>query len=289
MRQLLTILLNKKEVYKGNIKELDKLLNKLDSFTHAPTTDKHAARMQVFADNLELTSFINQELKEYYISNNDFKNDEYGYSDYDIITSWYLFTLLVLSPKVESTVEYIIKNMIATQNYNLYIIRRIFHLCSNPVYENQMLEVEAYFQNLHDTTSIYKWLNELKVIPPTHYNWEFNCQLTSDKEENIDNVFNNLQLTIKGFEPLGDGESFEIEITNRQNIKGRWNDFSTQDYFYYNDQKILLKRIPNVLALKEFISELEEIFQIKFNRKFEYSYFSKGFKKKENIQKWLLQ
>ncbi|WP_010253312.1 hypothetical protein [Myroides injenensis] len=289
MRQLLTILQDKKEYYKGNSKELEKLLNKLESFSHAPTTDKHAARMQIFADSPELTSFINQELKDYYTSNNDFKKDEYGYSDYDIITSWYLFTLLVLSPKVESTVTYIIRNMIASQNYNLYIIRRIFHLCSNPVYEKQMIEVEEYFQNLHNKTAIYKWLNELKVIPPTHYNWEFNCQIATDNEKVTDSIFNNLQLTIKGFEPLGDGESFELEITNRQNIKGRWNDFSSQDYFYYDDQKIQLRKIPNVLSLKEFISELEEIFQIKFNKKLEYSYFSKGFKKKENIQKWLLE
>lgn len=39
----------------------------------------------------------------------------------------------------------------------------------------------------------------------------------------------------------------------------------------------------------DFIMELEEIYKFNLERKFAFSYFTKGFKKKENIQKWLLE
>jgi len=47
MGQLLEYLFEKKDDFKGNPKELDKLIKKIESCSHAPTTDKHAQRMNL--------------------------------------------------------------------------------------------------------------------------------------------------------------------------------------------------------------------------------------------------
>ncbi|MGV3612782.1 MAG: hypothetical protein ACO1N0_17610 [Fluviicola sp.] len=290
MGQLLDYLSDKKKNFKGNPKDLDKFTKKVATFIHAPTTDKHTKRMLPFAENSELISFVNQQLKDYFIHSNEFKEDENGWKNYDIIASWYLFTVLVYSKKVEDTVVFILERMKASKNSDLFLLRRIFHLCTNPVYEKQFTETEEYFSDLSSGTSIYRWLNELGVTPPISYNWALIFRLkalsTLDTNRLSDNVF----LTVKGFEPEGNGESFKIELSDRErNVQTTWNDFSEEDYFYFKQQKIQLKKVPNIFTIMEFIVELEEIYEIKFERKYDFSYFAKGFKKKEIIQKWLLR
>ena len=290
MGQLLDYLSEKKNNFKGTPKELDKFIKKLATFTHAPTTDKHTKRMLPFAENTELISFVDQQLKDYFIHSNEFKEDENGWKNYDVITSWYLFTLLVYSNKVEDTVVFILERMKASKNADLFLLRRIFHLCNNPVYVKQFTETEEYFRDLSSGTSIYRWLNELGVTPPISYNWELIIRLRALSTTDVNRLSDNLSLTVKGFEPEGNGESFKIELSDRErNVQTTWNDFSDQDYFYFKQQKIQLKKVPNILTLKELIVELEGIYDIKFEKKFDYSSFTKGFKKKEGIQKWFLK
>lgn len=289
MGKLFDYLSEQKEDFKGNPKELDKLIKKIESCSHAPTTDKHTKRMLPFAENPEMMAFINQKLKVYFISCNEFNDDENGWKDYDIIESWYLFTLLLYSPKVEETVVFALDRMKTSKNSTLFIFRRILHLCNNPIYEKQLAEIEEYFHNLSRNTNIYRWLNELEVTPPSTYNWELICNFRAESDKDINPLSDNLYLIVKGFEPEGDGKSFEIQLSDRErNTQNRWNDFSNENYFHFKNKKIQLKKVPNILNLKEFITELEEIFQFKFNRKFDFNYFTKGFKKKENIQKWFL-
>lgn len=289
MGKLFDYLQEQKEDFKGNPKELDKLIKKIESCWHAPTTDKHTKRMLPFAENPEMIGFINQKLKAYFISCNEFNDDENGWKDYDIIESWYLFTLLLYSPKVEETVVFALDRMKVSKNSTLFIFRRILHLCNNPIYEKQLAEIEEYFHNLSRNTNIYRWLNELEVTPPSTYNWELICNFRAESDKDVNPLSDNLYLIVKGFEPEGDGKSFEIQLSDRErNTQNRWNDFSNENYFHFKNKKIQLKKVPNILNLKEFITELEEIFQFKFNRKFDFNYFTKGFKKKENIQKWFL-
>ena len=289
MGQLLEYLFEKKDDFKGNPKELDKLIKKIESCSHAPTTDKHAQRMLPFAENPELVSFVNQKLKDHIINCNEFNDDENGWKNYDVIASWYLFTLLIYSKKAEDTVVFALDRMKASKNSTLSLLRRILHLCNNPAYEKQFAEIEDYFRNLNRETTIYKWLNKLGVTPPPTYNWELIFGLRAEAGTDY-KLSDNLYLLVKGFEPDGKGKSFEIEISNREkDISERWNDFSDESLFRFKTQKIQLKNVPDILRLKDFISELEEIFGLKFERKFAFNYFTKGFKKKENIQKWLVE
>lgn len=153
-----------------------------------------------------------------------------------------------------------------------------------------MLKLEITEIDLSSGTTIYRWLNELGVTPPVSYNWELIFRLKAISEKDTNRLSDNVFITVKGFEPEGNGESFKIELSDRErNVQTTWNDFSDEDYFYFKQQKIRLRKVPNIFTIKEFIVELEEIYSIKFERKFDFSYFTKGFKKKEDIQKWLLR
>lgn len=290
MIQLFDYLSEKKNDFKGDPKALDKLMKKIATFVHATVSEKDAKRMVPFAENPELVSFINDKLKAYFIGCNEFKDDENGFKHYDIIPSWYLFTLLIYSQKVEDAVVFALERMKADKNQDLFILRRIFHLCNNPVYAKQLVETEAYFQGLNSETTIYRWLDQLGVTPPPTYKWElvFTFRAESDKETNP--LSDNAYIKVKAFEPEGNGRSFEIDLSDRErNAQERWNDFSEEDYFRFKSKKIQLKQVPDLFNLREFIAELEGIYDIKFERRFDFSYFTKGFKKKENSQKWFLE
>ncbi len=290
MGQILDFLSKKKDDFNGNTDDLDKLIKKIEAFVHAPTTGKHTERMLPFAQNTELVAFVNRHLKAYFIGCQELEKDEYGQRDYDIIWFWYLVALLMYSDKVEHTIVFVLERLKATNNCNLSILRRIFHLCANTVYEKQLMEIEAYFYDSSRETTIYRWLNTLGVTPPVAYNWEFLFQLEAKSDTETYPLANNLSLTVKGFEPEGNGESFEIRLSDGEgHVRGRWNDFSNEDHFRFKDYKIQLKTVPTVVNLIELITELEEIYQFNFERNFGFSHFSRGFKKKENIQKWLLE
>ena len=72
-----------KDDFNGNPKELDKFINKIDAFVHAPFTEKDAIRMLPFSENTALVSFINHKLKDYFIDCNEFRADEQGVKNYD--------------------------------------------------------------------------------------------------------------------------------------------------------------------------------------------------------------
>ena len=291
MEDLISFLGERRNQFKGNSKDLDKVIKKLDAAWHAPTSEKHTKRMEPFAKIPELVDFANHALKLYFIKCNQFQRDESGFGQYDIKESWYLFTLLMYSPKVEEAIEFMVNSMLADRNPDLSIARRILTLCKNPPYAPLLEKVEAFFAQQNKGTKIYTWMNSLQVIPPSIYNWEFVIRIKADPIEGKEpKVSNNLSLTIKAHEPKGNGESFEIEVMDRERkISSSWNDFSTDSFIRLGWEKLELSETPSLENLKKFIAELEEMFCLKFNRKHDFQYFSKGFKNKANIQKWLLK
>lgn len=132
-----------------------------------------------------------------------------------------------------------LKSMKESKNSELSILRRIFHLCNNPVYETLLNETEAYFISLNKETIIYNWLNGLGVTPPTSYNWELVCNFRAESIQDTNPYADNFYLVVKGFEPKGDLKSYEIELTDREgNVRGRWEDFSDEDFFHFNNKKL---------------------------------------------------
>ncbi|WP_420572133.1 hypothetical protein [Kordia sp.] len=289
MQNLISLLQEQKAAYTGNHKDLTKLINKIDSTTHAPTSEKHIKRMVPFVKTPLLVDYVNTTLKHYFEQKNNFTKDLNGLSFYDIKETWYLFTLLVCSDKIETTVSHIIETMLASKNADLSIARRILNLCKNPVYQTQLNDIESYFEKHNKSTKVYQWMHALQVTSPTTFNWEFVFQLqasqvTTGKTEFTDNLF----LSVRGFEPKGNGASFQIDLTDsNRDIYATWNDFSKENYCSFKNKKIQLSLVPNLENLKDFIKELEAVFNLEFDRTYDFQYFTRGFKNKNNIQKWL--
>ncbi len=288
MEYVLELLKKRKSVYKGNPKDLDKLIKKVESTWHAPTSEKHTKRMQPFARVPEIVEFVNGALIDYFESTNDFGRDELGLSNYDIKDSWYLFTLLLYSDKVEATIEQMVNTMIENKNPDLSIARRVLHFCNNKVYTHQLKTVEDYFKEHNKNTKIYKWLDSLDVTPPDNFQWEFRLgfggKLESGKSAN---PVDNLHIVVLGNEPKGDGSSFEIQLKDRDYVvDATWDDFSTEDFVRSRKGKFQLSQVPNLENLPTLIKELEEIFGITFDKNDVVRYCTRGFKNKMNIQKW---
>lgn len=91
MGDLFNYFQEKKEDFKGNPKDLEKLIKKVETCWNAPTTEKDVQRMLPFAESIEMTSFVNKNLKDYFIGCNEFRKYENGWKKYDIVESWYLF------------------------------------------------------------------------------------------------------------------------------------------------------------------------------------------------------
>jgi len=291
MENLITYTSSRKQEYLGKSKDLDKLLNKIKSTVSAPINEKGTKRMQVFSQNRDLVNFINDTLRLYFESKNSFEINVLKSVKYDIITTWYFFTLLVYSSQVEDSVTHMISKMMKSKHSDLSIARRILNLCKNPIYQQELDEVEAFFAKHNITTKVYKWMTSLDVRPPQVYNWELIfCLGTIPKTITNPEFPNDLYLTVKASEPRGNGESYRIEISDKgRMISSRWDDFSTNKYLRLGKEEIVLSSVPELRNLKEFIAELEQKFDLEFEMNYRFQYFTRGFKNKTNIRKWLLE
>lgn len=289
MGDIITVINARRNLFKGAPKDLDKLIKKLESVSHAPTSEKHTKRMKPFAKNNDLLQFVNNLLQQYYQNSNRFRKDKSGFTTYDVKNTWYLFTILLYSSDVENSISLIIANMIESRNPDLDIVRRLLNLCTNPIYSNHLQQVEAFFTELNKNTAVYQWMNSLDVTPPQVFDWEFTIRLGTKPIVNTSNEFtDNLYLTLIGKEPKGDGSSFRIELIDRErSISSRWDDFSNDDFIFYKNQKLKLSSVPSLQNLRQVIIEVEGLFGLEFERKYRFQYFTRGFKNKNNIQKWL--
>ncbi|NOQ73291.1 MAG: hypothetical protein GQ574_14900 [Crocinitomix sp.] len=290
MKKLILQLSDKAEELNANSKELQKLMSKIKSTSHAPTSEKHTKRMAPFAKDPKIVALVNNVLKSYFIKENQFVVKSDSHASHDIIETWYLFTLLLYSPKVEETVDFMLDSMIDDRNSYLSIARRVLNFCKNPVYNKHLKKVEAFFVKQNKTTKVYQWMDELGVIPPAIFNWEFSIQLRTAIVPSIDSkIENELSLFISANEPKGDGESFRIELRDRnREVDMRWEDFSVENSIRFKGKVLKLSVIPSIDNLRILIPEIEELFGQKFDRKYAFQYFTRGFKNKGNIQKWFL-
>lgn len=249
---------------------------------HAPTTEKHTKRIQPYAQEPLLVDFLNEQLKHYFLQEQSFQAGHY----YDVTRAWYVLTILVYAPAIQPTVELIWKSMKATKNPDSFILRRVLALCDNPIYYSIQQEVEQYFAQLLPQTKLYQWLQDLKVTPPSTLEWGFTIRL-----QTILHVADNpITLTLRGHGPKGDGRSFELSIRDKNyKIEGSWDDYSTHDFITIKSNKKPLGLVPQLDNLKTTLEALEEILDLKFDKNIQFQYFSKGFQKKNNIQKWLLK
>lgn len=268
--------------FQGKPQLLQKLIKKLDVMAHAPTTEKHSKRIQPFAQEPLLVDFLNEQLKHYFLQEQAFQAGHH----YDIIKVWYVFTILVYAEEVQPTVELIWKSMKANSHPDSYLLRRILALCNNPIYQQLQQEVEQYFAQLLPQTKLYQWLQDLKVIPPSTLEWGFTIRLQTLLHASKGPI----TLIIRGHAPKGDGSSFEISIQDQQHqIQGKWDDFSTHNFITIDANKKPLGLVPQLENLKATIEKLEKLLALKIDRNIHFQYFSKGFKQKNNIQKWLLK
>ena len=291
MERVIDLLIEEKGKFKGRTKDLSRLVKKIESTWHAPVSEKQTKRMLPFTAIPEIRVFVNDSLFGYFKKSNYFAVDASGLSYYDIKGVWYLFTLLVYSDKRERTVVYMIEQLIEAKNPALSIARRILNLCKNAVYKEQLDLVEAFFKEQNKTTKLYKWLRTLDVIHPEGFNWEFTISIKSRLNSKEGQTFeDHFFIVLKGFEPKGDGKSFELKLSNKkQGISSCWDDFSADNFIRFGNKTIELSMPPSVEKLPEFVRELEAIFELRFELKFNSQFFSKGFKNKNNIQKWLLK
>jgi len=288
MKTLSSYINTRRDQYNGSSKELDKLLNKIELMVHAPTTKKHTKRMESFARNQKLVNFIDDSLNNYFNQNNHFLNEASEPDYYDVIQTWYLFSMLVYSDKLEQSVIQIISKMAKTRHPDLFIARRVLNLCENPVYDDQLKKVETIFANLNKTTKVYIWMKSLDVIPPQNFEWQLTFRLVTKPSSEMHKKPNNLHLTVECREPKGDGKSFRIEVSDRdRQISAQWDDFSTNNYIQVGKNQIELSSVPQLQNLKEMVCEFEEIFGLEFEMKYSFQYFTRGFKNKNHIQKWL--
>lgn len=288
MSNLSDYLKNQAPHFKGNSKLLHRLIKKLDSIAHAPTTEKHTKRMLPFVGDAALMEFVNTELAAYFYQEHEFQPNQSAIGFYDVKRAWYLFTILVYAEEKQTTTSLIWQRMKAVRNTDISLVRRILSLCANPVYNQLQQDVEQYFAQQNPQTKVYQWLEKHQVTAPTTIDWNFVLRWYTPP--NSDQSTTPLFLTIRGHEPKGDGTSFKIQLTNQNyEVYGTWNDFSTQSFIKLGTIKKQLFLVPALDNLKELLKVLEEIFEVEFDRNYHFQYFSKGFKNKANIQKWLLK
>lgn len=289
MPKLLDLLTQNSATFQGNPKDLNKLIKKIDSTSHAPTTPKHSQRMLSFVTLPAIVPFINEQLKTYFIQENEFQPAASGFVWYDIKSTWYCFALLLYADEIQSTVEFMWERLRVAKHADISLIHRLLKLCKNPVYQTIEQEVNQYFEQQNPQTKVYQWLNSLKVVPPTSFNWELSIRLKTAENPQAP-IAEQLILNIRAHAPKGNGESFDIQLKDKAyKIQESWNDFSARNYILYKTQKVPLPEVPSLANLKEFIKTLEEIFNLKFDKTFDFQYFTKGFKQKNNIQKWFLK
>lgn len=288
MSTITELLLERKASYKGSEKELVKFCKKVESTWHAPTKVEHVKRMAPFAKDAALVAYANTVFSTYFAEWNQFEPED-GYSGYDIKGAWYVFAFLLLAPTPQSSISLVINAFRASKNADLSIVRRLLHLSQAKLYQQELDAVEGNFAETNQASMAYRWLKSLGVEPPKTFDWELIFRLEAkpiegQKFPSVDNLF----LTVTVFEPRGDGESFEIELADRdREVSHDWPDEEGEKEVKCDQDYIELKSEIDLLHLKQFIQEIEGIYKLKFEREFHFSYFSKGFKNKGKVQKWM--
>ncbi|MGH1337142.1 MAG: hypothetical protein ACRBFS_13545 [Aureispira sp.] len=244
--------------------------------------------MLPFVGDSTIMEFVNRELATYFLQEQEFQPNQSTVGIYDVKRVWYLFALLVYAEEIQTTVVLIWQRMKAVKNPDISLIRRILMRCSNSVYQSLEQEVALYFAQQNPQTKVYQWLQKHPIEPPTTIDWNFVFRLQT--KPNPASATAPLFLMVSAHAPKGDGLSFKIQLTDQNyNIYGTWNDFSTQSFIKVGLAKKQLFLVPELDNLKELLTKLEEIFELEFDKNYHFQYFSKGFKKKTSIQKWLLE
>lgn len=290
IENLIPYIEERRSEFKGNPKDLDELLEKVASVWHAPTSTKHTERMVPYAKIPEVVTFINDTLKPYFVARRCFDDSELTFG-YDIRESWYLFTLLVCSAKVEDTVDFMIDSLIEQKIPSLSIARRILNLCANPVYHKQQEKVEQYFTALTSEVEAYVWAEKIGLELPNTHDWEFYFTLYGELKENHPEVVSDhIIVSIRVNAPDGAGTSYDIQLRDRASVfHGWWQDHSDYLKIMAKNKLYELNTKPSLFNLKAFIKELEDLFNFDIQKEISSSYFSRGIKKKNAVQKWLLE
>ena len=292
MRDFTETLLNWARNGSEDIQELEPFCKKLDSFIHAPTNLKEMERMSDFAKNEKLTGVVNDFLIHYFDNRQFFEEDEYGFLSYDVIATWYALGMIIQTEKELSSAEYIFSKMMAIESPDLSIARRILNIKHSAVYDELANKVEEYFNKQQGEVEVYTWAKKIGLELPNSFDWEFYFTLYGelDPEFKGEPIVDHLMVYVRANAPKGDGESYTIDLKDRDyRIQSWWNDDDDDDrkIRIQGAKDVELKEKPSLLHFKAFLAEVEAIFGIKFDRKISSSYFSRGIKKKNSVQQWL--
>lgn len=276
------------EAPKNLQKSLDKLVNKLESFTHCPVDLKEYKRMEPFASDSELVRCIIDIMKKYKIPEEEF-------AIFDTVSYWYCIALLSFAggEEIKTFLESLTKELMESHHRDLGLLKRNMNMLSELTYLHSMeVTIDEYFHNMDIHSEAYKWAGEIGLQIPDEF-WVMEFVLSTDGDIKYafqlsdDEKENRLEISVKCHTPRGNGQCYEIKMKNYLNdIRVRYDNLSDCRNLYFKNQTIPLKNANSIRALKELISEIEQRTGLSFERKLAYFRGPKGVKK-DALQKWI--
>lgn len=280
-------------------KQKVKFINRLSSYWHVPSNQKEVNKMLPFAQQLSIVDFVLDNLTIY-----GYPQEITFDVDFDIIGYWYCLALLMVSDdkNAHDFVLDLIDRFIDTEHDDLWQFRRILNYIDNDIFKQAKVEVESYFLSREKTLESYKWAQDIGLELPSNDKWGlefcFDTQgeyiMKSDIPCEEKNVFFQLRVSVYPLDGCGGsltaGNCYRIEFDNlSRTVRGNWSlgRDKTLTVDINDDYYKIIDVNPSLIHLKDFIKELEDIFEFKFNRTIVTKSFHGGIKNKNAVQKWL--
>ncbi|WP_298781943.1 hypothetical protein [uncultured Polaribacter sp.] len=280
---------NLKNIPKDKQKEILKFSKRLESYTHVPTNEKEINRMKPFSTNKFLINFILKEIDTY----NYPKVSKYPF---DIISYWYCIALLILSEDEKGN-DYVIglaKRFLKNEHLDLWQFRRLLEPIKIRDYKIIKKEIASYFLSKLNDLESYKWAKQIGLELPKDNSWIFFFKISTDGKFRFGNDLTDLEkekrlsITVSVY-PLQGEKCWEIELKNWNNsISAWWPNLSERKIrLSKNKNDYILKTKPSLYSLKEIIKEVENVFNVKFDKTIYSKRFKGKIKNKNAVQKWL--
>lgn len=262
-----------------------KFAKRLDSYIYIPHQKKEKLRMKPFSEDAFLVDFLLDILNEY-----DYYPKPHAHNYNNGKPYWYILFLLMLSNKPNAT-DFVIQmaeNFLKEKHIDLYRFRQAFRQLNLPQFKTIQNDVECYFLSIQDTLEAYQWAKEIGLQLPSDDNWRItfdigtsNSDLTNNKEKTF-----SVMVTVM---PLEQGRTWEIRLSNRDNSVSAWYPNLSENKIVVRkqDKDYFLNNKPSLRNLKKVMTEIEEVFDVKFSKTLLHSYFQGKIRNKNTVQKWL--
>lgn len=286
MSYLKNIILSKKDELPKPIEKLaNQFYNKIKN-NYYPDS-KNVIKLKPFS-TIELNNFLLECLVEYD------KTERLYTEHHDIAGLRSVWAVLAFSGE-QNVLDYfedLIQKYITGKAFYLNFLFELFGYpdVEHPLYE----KIKTHYDRISADLPAYTLLKKLEIEPPSKYDWSISVKLTTDGEWFTPNQLTDNQkerrfsFDLQLGPPRTLGNTYEINIENDLSQKRKRIRFSDSEVFEIDVDKTAIKH-PDLLNLNEFLLEVENYFNIRFNfDKIANLSVSKGIKRKQ-IEEWIQQ